>query len=174
MSRTAFVGNLSFSTTEEELTQLFGSAGPVVKARIGMDRETGRSRGFAFVEFASDEACAAAIERLNGHDLGGRRLRVNDADDKPPPRAAGPAPGGFRPSGFAPRPEGGPGGGDRSFPRPFVPQEPPQSAFFEPRDDFGGGGGGAGGPGGYGDGRRKPNVKGSRRGLRARKRSLWS
>lgn len=168
MSKTAFVGNLSFSATEEELTSLFSEVGPVVKARIGTDRETGRSRGFAFVEFANDEACAAAIERLNGHEMGGRRLRVNDADDKPPPRPAGGPPregGGFRPNnGFAPR---GPG----SFqPRPFTPEPPPQQ-FFEPRGD--GGGGGAGGGGGEGE-RRRPNTKGSRRGLRARKRSLWT
>lgn len=168
MSRTAFVGNLSFSATEDELKQLFSEAGPVVKARIGIDRETGKSRGFAFVEFASDEACAAAIEKLNGHDLGGRRLRVNDADDKPPPRAAA-APGGFRPGGFAPRP---------FVPRPFPPDGPPPVMVDRPdfgggdfgrsdlgRSDFGGGGG---------DARRKPNVKGSRRGLRGRKRSLWS
>ncbi len=166
MSKTAFVGNLSFSATEEELTTLFSEVGPVVKARIGMDRETGRSRGFAFVEFANDEACAAAIERLNGHEMGGRRLRVNDADDKPPPRPAGGPPqgGGFRPNGFAPRAPGG--GGPGGFaPRSFTPEPPPQQ-FYEPRNDGGGGGGG--------DGPRRPNTKGSRRGLRARKRSLWS
>ena len=125
MSRTAFVGNLSFSATEEELTSLFSEVGPVVKARIGTDRETGRSRGFAFVEFASEEACAAAIQKLNGHEMGGRRLRVNDADDKPPPRPAGaPAPGGFRPNGFAPR-----GGGDRFAPRSFAADPAPQPYF---------------------------------------------
>jgi RNA recognition motif-containing protein len=172
VSKTAFVGNLSFSTTEDELTQLFSEAGPVVKARIGTDRETGRSRGFAFVEFGTDEACAAAIERLNGQELGGRRLRVNDADDKPPPRAAGGPPGGgFRPSGFGPR-EGGGG----FAPRGFAPPPPPPD-FMDGRGDFGrggfGGGGGGGGGGGDGD-RRRPNTKGSRRGLRARKRSLWS
>jgi len=166
VSKTAFVGNLSFTATEEELTTLFSEVGQVVKARIGMDRETGRSRGFAFVEFANDESCAAAIERLNGHEMGGRRLRVNDADDKPPPRPAGGPPqgGGFRPNGFAPR---APGAG--FAPRPFTPEPPPQQ-FFEPRNDGGGGGGGGGG-----DGPRRPNnTKGSRRGLRARKRSLWT
>jgi len=170
VSKTAFVGNLSFSATEEELTTLFSEVGPVVKARIGTDRETGRSRGFAFVEFANDEACAAAIQRLNGHEMGGRRLRVNDADDKPPPRPMGGAPqgGGFRPNGFAPR---GAGGG--FAPRPFAPEPPPQQ-FFEPRGDGGPGAGGGGGGGGFDDGRRRPNPKGSRRGLRARKRSLWS
>jgi cold-inducible RNA-binding protein len=159
VSKTAFVGNLSFSATEEELTSLFSEVGPVVKARIGTDRETGRSRGFAFVEFANDEACAAAIERLNGHEMGGRRLRVNDADDKPPPRPAGSAPqGGFRPNGFAPR---GPGAG--FAPRSLSPDPPPQQ-YFEPRSEGGG----------SGDGPRRSNTKGSRRGLRARKRSLWS
>ncbi|MFM7141520.1 MAG: RNA recognition motif domain-containing protein, partial [Alphaproteobacteria bacterium] len=169
VSRTAFVGNLSFSATEEELKQLFSEAGPVVKARIGTDRETGKSRGFAFVEFATDEACAAAIEKLNGHDMGGRRLRVNDADDKPAPRAAGGPPGGgFRPGGFAPR-SGPPGPGAGFAPRPWAPPMEPPPPEFERRDDFGGGGGG-----GTGDPRRKSNVKGSRRGLRGRKRSLWS
>lgn len=159
MSRTAFVGNLSFSATEEELKELFTTAGPVVKARIGMDRETGRSRGFAFVEFATEDACAAAIERLNGHEMGGRCLRVNDADDKPPPRTGAPAAGGFRPGPPPPR------FGDRPPPRgDFAPPE----GFFEPRSDFGGGAGMGG------EARRKPNAKGSRRGLRARKRSLWS
>jgi RNA recognition motif-containing protein len=157
MSKTAFVGNLSYATTEEELTTLFAEAGPVVRARIGVDRETGRSRGFAFVEFANDEACAAAIERLNGQEIGGRRLRVNDADDKPPPRApGGPSPSGFRPNGFAPRP----GGPDRFPGRPSFSVEPPPE-MFETRSNFD-------------DGRRRPNSKGSRRGLRGRKRSLWS
>lgn len=157
MSRTAFVGNLSFSATEDELTSLFSEVGPVVKARIGTDRETGRSRGFAFVEFANEEACAAAIQKLNGHEMGGRRLRVNDADDKPPPRPAGAGPQqGFRPNGFGPR------GGDRFAPRSFAAEPPPQ--FFEPRSEGGG----------HDDGRRRSNQKGSRRGLRARKRSLWS
>jgi cold-inducible RNA-binding protein len=168
VSRTAFVGNLSFSATEEELKQLFSAAGPVLKARIGTDRETGKSRGFAFVEFATDEACAAAIERLNGHEMGGRRLRVNDADDKPPPRAAGGPPGGFRSGGGfgAPRPADP----ERFAPRPWAP-EPPPGMFDRGGDrDFGGGGGGGGGA----DFRRKSNVKGSRRGLRGRKRSLWS
>jgi hypothetical protein len=99
--------------------------------------------------------------------MGGRRLRVNDADDKPPPRPAGGPPregGGFRPNGFAPR-----GPGSFQQPRPFAPEPPPQQ-FFEPRGD---GGGGAGGGGGEGE-RRRPNTKGSRRGLRARKRSLWT
>ncbi len=155
MSRTAFVGNLSFSATEDDLLSLFSEVGPVVKARIGTDRETGRSRGFAFVEFANEEACAAAIQKLNGHEMGGRRLRVNDADDKPPPRPAGSGgPQGFRPNGFGPR-----GGGDRFAPRAFPAEPPPQ--FFESPD-------------GYDEGRRRSNQKGSRRGLRARKRSLWS
>lgn len=161
MSKTAFVGNLSFSATEEELTRFFSEVGPVVKARIGMDRETGRSRGFAFVEFADEDSCATAIARLNGSEMGGRRLRVNDADDKPPPRSASPQPGGYRPGAAAPRPMGG----DRFSPRPFISEPPP------PMDLYGGGGGGGGG-GGEDDFRRRVSGKGSRRGLRARKRSL--
>ena len=161
MSKTAFVGNLSFSATEEELTRFFSEAGPVVKARIGTDRETGRSRGFAFVEFADEDSCAAAIQRLNGTEMGGRRLRVNDADDKPPPRSPAPPPTAYRPANLGPRPNIG----DRFNPRAYVAEPPPI-------DMYGGGGGGGGGGGSEDDFRRRVSGKGSRRGLRARKRSL--
>jgi cleavage stimulation factor subunit 2 len=163
VSKTAFVGNLSFSATEEELTRFFSEAGPVVKARIGTDRETGRSRGFAFVEFADEDGCAAAIQRLNGAEMGGRRLRVNDADDKPPPRSAAPPPTAYRPANAGPRPNIG----DRFAARPYVAEPPP------PIDLYGAGGAGGGGGGGSEDDfRRRVSGKGSRRGLRARKRSL--
>src|SRR5204862_2899257 len=88
ISNKIFVGNLSFTTTEQELSQVLAEAGRVVRVHIGTDRETGRSRGFAFVEYGTDTEAADAIRRFDGYDLGGRRLRVNDADDRPPARAA--------------------------------------------------------------------------------------
>lgn len=111
------MGNLSFDVTREELIEAFSAAGRVVDAKVPADRETGRPRGFAFVEFESDEAALRSIEQLNGRDLKGRPLRVNEAENRPPrpPGAPGfprPSPGGG--SGF-PRPGGGgysrPGGG---------------------------------------------------------------
>jgi RNA recognition motif-containing protein len=105
---------------------------PGVRVRLGKDRMTGKPRGFAFAEFSDSAKAADAIRRFDAFELAGRRLRVNDADDKPPARA----------------------------PRPFVPSSagPPAMATFEPGFDMGGGG---------------FNRKGgSRRGLRAKKRSL--
>ena len=74
-----FVGNLSFDTTQAEVEQLFAEAGTVVKVTLPTDRDTGRPRGFAFVEFGSSEGVAAAIEKFDGKDLNGRSLRVNQA-----------------------------------------------------------------------------------------------
>ena len=74
-----FVGNLSFDVTRDELIQAFGAAGKVVDAKVPTDRETGRPRGFAFVEFEDDEAAQRSIAMLNGKDLKGRPLRVNEA-----------------------------------------------------------------------------------------------
>jgi len=74
-----FVGNLTWTTTEDDLTQLFEPFGTVYQARIATDRETGRSRGFGFVEMPDDPAGERAIEALNGTSLGGRVLTVNEA-----------------------------------------------------------------------------------------------
>jgi RNA recognition motif-containing protein len=74
-----YVGNLSFQTSSEDLQQLFSQAGTVESANIIEDRETGRSRGFGFVEMASKEAGEAAIEQFNGKDVNGRNLNVNEA-----------------------------------------------------------------------------------------------
>ncbi len=114
------MGNLSFDVTREELIEAFSAAGRVVDAKVPTDRETGRPRGFAFVEFESDEAAQRCIEQLNGRDLKGRALRVNEAENRPPrppgaPGFARPSPGGggfSRPGagGFS-RPGGGYGGG---------------------------------------------------------------
>jgi RNA recognition motif-containing protein len=134
ISNKVFVGNLSFDVTREELIEAFSAAGRVVDAKVPTDRETGRPRGFAFVEFESDEAAQRCIEQLNGRDLKGRPLRVNEAENRPP-RPAGapgftrPAPGGgfSRPGGGGySRPGGGYGGGYRSGP-PAAEFPPPGS-----------------------------------------------
>jgi len=74
-----YVGNLSYSTSEEDLSALFENIGQVDSARIISDRETGRSKGFGFVEMADNDAAKAAIEQLNGTEFGGRNLTVNEA-----------------------------------------------------------------------------------------------
>jgi cold-inducible RNA-binding protein len=79
MSMKLYVGNLSFQTTSEDLQQLFGQAGTVESASVIEDRETGRSRGFAFVEMSSTEEGNAVIQQFNGHEVGGRALNVNEA-----------------------------------------------------------------------------------------------
>jgi len=127
-----FVGNLSYDVTREELLEVFGAAGKVLDAKVPSDRETGRPRGFAFVEFESDEAAARSIELLNGKDMKGRPLRVNEADNRPP-RPGGP---------------GGPGGGGD---RPFRPSFRPDGPRPGGRPGFGGGGGGRGRPSLRGD-----------------------
>ena len=79
MSTKLYVGNLSFKTTSQELQQLFSQAGTVDSASVVEDRDTGRSRGFGFVEMATPEEANSAIEQFNGKDLGGRQLKVNEA-----------------------------------------------------------------------------------------------
>ena len=79
MSTKLYVGNLAFQTTNQELQDLFSQAGTVQSASVVEDRETGRSRGFAFVEMSSNAEAAAAIDLFNGKDLGGRQLKVNEA-----------------------------------------------------------------------------------------------
>ena len=79
MALKLFVGNLSFSMTEDELRDLFSQAGTVQSATIIMDKMSGRSKGFAFVEMSSDEEANAAIEMYNGKDVGGRNIVVNEA-----------------------------------------------------------------------------------------------
>src|SRR2546422_7349698 len=77
-----FVGNLSYQTTEDQLNELFSEVGPVESATIVTDRDTGRSRGFAFIEMDKD-AAAAAIEKFNGVELNGRTINVNEARPRP-------------------------------------------------------------------------------------------
>jgi len=78
MTKTLYVGNLPWSTSSDELTEFFGRYGNVIGSRIITDRETGRSRGFGFVEVASDDS-ARLVEELNGSDFNGRALTVNEA-----------------------------------------------------------------------------------------------
>ncbi|MCB2228932.1 MAG: RNA-binding protein [Desulfarculaceae bacterium] len=78
-----FVGNLPFTTTSEELAEVFGAHGEVISSKVVTDRATGRSRGFGFVEM-EDQAGQSAIEALNGTDLGGRALRVDQAKERSP------------------------------------------------------------------------------------------
>jgi RNA recognition motif-containing protein len=101
-----YVGNLAFQTTGEDLQQLFAQAGTVESAAVIEDRETGRSRGFAFVEMSSKQEGNAAIQQLNGREVGGRALNVNEA--KPRENRGGGFAGGRNGGG-----NGGGGGGSR-------------------------------------------------------------
>jgi RNA recognition motif-containing protein len=121
-----YVGNLSFQTSSEDLQELFSQAGTVESANVVEDRDTGRSRGFGFVEMATKEEGEAAIQQFNGKEFGGRNLTVNEAR----PREDRGGRGGFGGGGGGGRGGyGGGGGGNR-----------------------GGGGGGGRGGGGYGGG----------------------
>ena len=82
MAKKIYAGTLSFSTTEDSLSDTFGQFGEVVSAVIVTDRYTGRSRGFGFVEMSSDDEANAAIEALNGKDVDGRQLTVNRAKER--------------------------------------------------------------------------------------------
>jgi cold-inducible RNA-binding protein len=109
-----FVGNLSFDTTREELEGMFAEVGEITEIVVPTDRDTGRPRGFAFVTFASSELAAQAIEKLNGAELGGRNLRVNEATERPERSFGGGGAGGFgRP--YAGRPPARPKGSRRNI-----------------------------------------------------------
>ena len=127
MGTKLYVGNLSFRTTSEELKDAFAAAGTVESASVIEDRDTGRSRGFAFVEMATPEEAAAAIEQFNGKDFGGRNLTVNEAkprEDRGGRGGGGGGRGGYGGGGGRGGGYGGGGGGDRD------------------RGGYGGGGGG--------------------------------
>jgi RNA recognition motif-containing protein len=79
MSKKLYVGNLAFQTTSQDLQQLFGQAGTVESASVIEDRDTGQSKGFAFVEMSTEDEAAAAIEQFNGKEVAGRALKVNEA-----------------------------------------------------------------------------------------------
>jgi len=82
LGKRLYIGNIPFSTTEDELRELFGRHGTVTTVDLITDRETGRLRGFAFVEMEDSNAADAAIEAVDGSDLGGRNLRVNEAQER--------------------------------------------------------------------------------------------
>jgi len=120
-----FVGNLSFNSTEEAVRSLFERYGAVNSARIMTDRDTGRSRGFAFVEMENDSEATNAINALNGYQMDGRSLNVNEARPKPDRGFGGGGGGGRgfggggggRPGGGGGGRPGGGGGGGRREPR---------------------------------------------------------
>jgi RNA recognition motif-containing protein len=126
MGTRLFVGNLSYNVTEQELKEVFQSEQIEVRsARVAMDRETGRPRGFAFVETATDDGAKAAIEKISGRLIQGRAIIIEEAQARPAPGA--PRPGGFRPGG--PGGPSGPGGPPRPFgPRPGGPMGAPRPA----------------------------------------------
>ena len=126
MGNKLYVGNLPYSVRDEDLQQSFGQFGSVTSAKVMMERDTGRSKGFGFVEMGSDAEAQAAINGMNGQPLGGRSVVVNEAR---PMEARPPRSGGFGGGGGG----GYGGGGDRS-------------------GGYGGGGGGRSGGGGYGGG----------------------
>ena len=99
-----FVGNLSFGATEQDLRSLFEAYGTVERVNLVTDRDSGQPRGFAFVEMTNDAEAEKAIAGLNGNDLGGRAINVNEARPKPER-------GGFRPGGGGGQRRGGGGGG---------------------------------------------------------------
>lgn len=82
MSNNLYVGNLTFNTTTADLESLFGAHGEVKSAQVITDRDTGRSRGFGFVEMATSDSAKAATQALNGHDVDGRQLTVNEAKER--------------------------------------------------------------------------------------------
>ena len=84
MAKKLYVGNLSYSSTESQLESLFAEAGEVVEVSVITDRDTGRSKGFAFVEMADEDAAAAAIEMFNGKEFDGRTLNVAEARPRKP------------------------------------------------------------------------------------------
>jgi RNA recognition motif-containing protein len=102
-----YVGNLPFSATEDEIKELFGQHGAVHSVALINDRETGRPRGFGFIE-VDDDALAGMLQNLDGKEMDGRALRVNEAQDKP--RGGGGGGGGGGRGGYG---GGGGGGGDR-------------------------------------------------------------
>src|SRR5436305_8224244 len=141
MGKKLFVGNLSFDTTSEQLSELFARAGAIQSAMVMTDRATGRSRGFGFVEMSTDEEAQKAVTEFNGKEFQGRNLNVDVARERTP----------GAPRDFSPRPSRGP--------------SPSPDFDFDPR--------GGGGGGGFNSAPTKPRKEGgSRRNLRARKRSL--
>ncbi len=137
MGKKLYAGNLPYTITEEELNTFFAQAGAVESVRIIIDRDTGRSKGFGFVEMATDEEAKKAIETLNGQDVGGRPIKINEANPQERRPGGGMSAGGGYGGGGG---RGGYGGGGGR-----------------------GGYGGGGGRGGYGGGGRGGDDRGNRR-----------
>lgn len=117
MSTKLYVGNLAFQTTSQDLQEMFAQAGTVESASVVEDRETGRSRGFAFVEMSTKEEATAAIDQFNGKELGGRALKVNEAKPRENRAGGGGGRGGFggNRGGFGGNRGGGRSGGNGSY-----------------------------------------------------------
>ncbi|MFN6194476.1 MAG: RNA recognition motif domain-containing protein [Planctomycetota bacterium] len=160
MGTRLYVGNLSFQTTEDSLRAAFGGDGrQVTEVKIMLDRDTGRSRGFAFVEMATEQDAQNAIQAMNGADLDGRPLKVNEAQ---PRQDSGGGRGGFGGGGGGRGGYGGGGGGGRGgYGGGGGGGRGGYGGGGGGRGGYGGGGGGGGGRGGYGGG-----VRGGRRGGR--------
>ncbi|MCP4868711.1 MAG: RNA-binding protein [Proteobacteria bacterium] len=109
MGNKLFVGGLAWATTDDSLRNCFQAFGTVTDAKVITDRETGRSRGFGFVTFSSNDEAATAIAEMDGRDLDGRTIRVNEAQERSPRGGGGGGGGGYRGGGGG----GGGYGGDR-------------------------------------------------------------
>src|SRR3981189_2896788 len=158
MSRKLFVGNLPYSVTSERLSEAFSQFGAVTSSKVIVDRETGRSRGFAFLEMETDERGAAAVQAMNGALLDGRSIAVREAVERQPGGGGG---GGFGGGGGG----GGRDGGGRRPPGPAPPRGGGGGGGGR-----GGGGGGAGGGGGGGGGESGSRRPGALRGGKRRRR----
>jgi cold-inducible RNA-binding protein len=136
MGNKLYVGNLPYSVRDEDLQQAFGEFGQVSSAKVMMERDTGRSKGFGFVEMGSDAEAQQAINGMNGQSLGGRSIVVNEARpmEPRPPRTGGFGAGRREGGGFG-------GGGDGQFRSPY--------GGGGRREGGGGGGYGGGNRGGY-------------------------
>ena len=114
MTNKLYVGNLAFTTSSQDLQELFAAAGTVESASVVEDRDTGRSRGFGFVEMSSQEEATKAIEQFNGKEVNGRSLTVNEAKPRENRAGGGGGRGGFGGGGGGGRGGGGGYGGNRS------------------------------------------------------------
>ncbi len=141
MGNKLYVGNLPYTVRDEDLQQAFSAYGSVNSAKVMMERDTGRSKGFGFVEMGNDAEAQAAVEGMNGQSLGGRSLVVNEARpmEARPPRSGGGGFGGGRSGGGGYGGGGGGGGSDGGFRSPYG------GGGGGGRREGGGGGGGRGG-----------------------------
>ncbi len=147
MGNKLYVGNLPYTVRDEDLQQSFGEFGNVTSAKVMMERDTGRSKGFGFVEMGSDAEAQQAIAGMNGQSLGGRSLVVNEArpmEARPPRTGGGGFGGGRREGGGGFGGGGGGGGGEGGFRSPYG-----GGGRREGGGGGGYGGGGGGGRGGY-------------------------